>query len=145
MLFLHLFHRFYFLRDLLPTQGNNSPTPEDLRYGASVIELYRCKVCNYETRFPRYNDPEKLLETRTGMFVLFCFIFFYSLVLFFALFFILFCFIFNSFLLSFDFLCRSLWRICKLFYFVIQFCFVLVSLVCLFYFYVLYLHCLFCF
>ncbi|CAL5330473.1 unnamed protein product [Camellia sinensis] len=32
-------------------------------YGASRVELYRCSTI---TRFPRYNDPLKLLETRRG-------------------------------------------------------------------------------
>ncbi|KAL6989508.1 Peptide-N(4)-(N-acetyl-beta-glucosaminyl)asparagine amidase, variant 2 [Sarracenia purpurea var. burkii] len=35
-------------------------------YGASRVELYRCNVCSRITRFPRYNDPLKLLETRRG-------------------------------------------------------------------------------
>ncbi|THF96760.1 hypothetical protein TEA_024183 [Camellia sinensis var. sinensis] len=35
-------------------------------YGASRVELYRCNSCSTITRFPRYNDPLKLLETRRG-------------------------------------------------------------------------------
>ena len=27
---------------------------------------YRCSICLRTTRFPRYNHPEKLLETRKG-------------------------------------------------------------------------------
>ena len=31
-----------------------------------MIEVYRCKDCNICTRFPRYNHPQKLMETQTG-------------------------------------------------------------------------------
>ncbi|XP_021941352.1 peptide-N(4)-(N-acetyl-beta-glucosaminyl)asparagine amidase isoform X2 [Zootermopsis nevadensis] len=30
------------------------------------IEVYSCNTCQEKTLFPRYNDPEKLLETRKG-------------------------------------------------------------------------------
>ncbi|KAI8147306.1 hypothetical protein BJV82DRAFT_595041 [Fennellomyces sp. T-0311] len=46
--------------------GSALPTEEDKRYGARFVEIYRCKVCDKITRFPRYNDPAKLLETRRG-------------------------------------------------------------------------------
>eukprot|EP00898_Chlorokybus_atmophyticus_P005249 jgi/Chlat1/5725/Chrsp38S05528 len=46
--------------------GMGSPSEDDLRYGASRVELYRCSACGRITRFPRYNDPGKLLETRSG-------------------------------------------------------------------------------
>ncbi|KAI9338429.1 hypothetical protein BD770DRAFT_400686 [Pilaira anomala] len=46
--------------------GNALPTQEELQYGAQVIETYLCSACKRVTRFPRYNDPEKLLETRRG-------------------------------------------------------------------------------
>lgn len=45
-------------------KGMCPPTPEDSSFGASRVELYACKECGAETRFPRYNDPAKLLETR---------------------------------------------------------------------------------
>ncbi|KAL7319397.1 Peptide-N(4)-(N-acetyl-beta-glucosaminyl)asparagine amidase [Mucor circinelloides] len=50
------------------TRGTNhlKPTHEELRFGASVVECYHCSSCNKITRFPRYNDPGKLLETRRG-------------------------------------------------------------------------------
>ncbi|XP_031397412.1 peptide-N(4)-(N-acetyl-beta-glucosaminyl)asparagine amidase isoform X2 [Punica granatum] len=48
------------------SQGMGSPVPSELLYGASRVELYRCRYCLRTTRFPRYNDPLKLLETRRG-------------------------------------------------------------------------------
>nr|CAG4650162.1 EOG090X06HD [Sida crystallina] len=46
--------------------GVGTPTRDDLMYGAQTIELYRCQSCGGTERFPRYNDPGKLLETRRG-------------------------------------------------------------------------------
>ncbi len=42
------------------------PLEEEKTHKASRTEVYRCTVCHNETRFPRYNDPCKLLETRKG-------------------------------------------------------------------------------
>lgn len=42
-----------------------SPTPVERAAKASRVELYGCKDCGAQTRFLRYNDPGKLLETRT--------------------------------------------------------------------------------
>ena len=42
------------------------PTSEERTYGANRIELFKCTGCGSEVRFPRYNDPLKLLETRSG-------------------------------------------------------------------------------
>ncbi|KAK4759367.1 hypothetical protein SAY87_022498 [Trapa incisa] len=47
-------------------QGMGSPLSSELQYGASRVELYSCRYCLGTTRFPRYNDPLKLLETRRG-------------------------------------------------------------------------------
>lgn len=47
-------------------QGMGVPLPEEIRWGGSRVELYRCSVCSRITRFPRYNNPMKLLETRKG-------------------------------------------------------------------------------
>ncbi|TKY61394.1 Peptide-N(4)-(N-acetyl-beta-glucosaminyl)asparagine amidase [Spatholobus suberectus] len=47
-------------------QGMIAPLPLEIRYGASRVELYGCTVCPKKTRFPRYNDPIKLVETREG-------------------------------------------------------------------------------
>lgn len=46
--------------------GNDVPTPEDLRFEGNRVEQYTCDVCGEFTRFVRYNDPGKLLETREG-------------------------------------------------------------------------------
>ncbi|PKA52565.1 Peptide-N(4)-(N-acetyl-beta-glucosaminyl)asparagine amidase [Apostasia shenzhenica] len=46
--------------------GMGAPLPSEMKFGGSRIELYRCNVCASITRFPRYNDPLKLLETRRG-------------------------------------------------------------------------------
>jgi hypothetical protein len=46
--------------------GAVQPTIEDLKYGASRVELHKCKNCSTLMKFPRYNDPLKLLETRRG-------------------------------------------------------------------------------
>lgn len=46
--------------------GMGKPTYEELQFGAQRVELFRCKICQCITRFPRYNDTLKLLETRSG-------------------------------------------------------------------------------
>ncbi|XP_075683299.1 peptide-N(4)-(N-acetyl-beta-glucosaminyl)asparagine amidase [Rhinoderma darwinii] len=43
-----------------------SPSADDLRWGAGRVENHFCNKCQYINRFPRYNDPGKLLETRLG-------------------------------------------------------------------------------
>ncbi|XP_056154406.1 peptide-N(4)-(N-acetyl-beta-glucosaminyl)asparagine amidase isoform X2 [Lampris incognitus] len=48
------------------TSGALSPTADDLRWGAQRVESHYCQTCQLSTRFPRYNNPEKLLETRRG-------------------------------------------------------------------------------
>ncbi|CAA7058789.1 unnamed protein product, partial [Microthlaspi erraticum] len=47
-------------------QGMGSPLSSELAYGANRVELYRCTSCPTITRFPRYNDPLKLVETKRG-------------------------------------------------------------------------------
>uniref|UniRef100_A0A2P2LVP4 Uncharacterized protein MANES_08G133100 n=1 Tax=Rhizophora mucronata TaxID=61149 RepID=A0A2P2LVP4_RHIMU len=47
-------------------QGMGGALPTETQYGTTQVELYRCKACASITRFPRYNDPLKLLETRKG-------------------------------------------------------------------------------
>ncbi|XP_055341874.1 peptide-N(4)-(N-acetyl-beta-glucosaminyl)asparagine amidase-like [Paramacrobiotus metropolitanus] len=42
------------------------PTPTEAQFGASRVEIYLCQQCAGVTRFPRYNNPSKLLETRRG-------------------------------------------------------------------------------
>src|SRR5208282_4495179 len=41
-------------------------TEEEKRYTARNVELFRCTKCGFPERFPRYNDPIKLLATRRG-------------------------------------------------------------------------------
>lgn len=35
-------------------QGTAEPNDQDKRYGARIVELYRCTTCNNITRFARY-------------------------------------------------------------------------------------------
>lgn len=46
--------------------GSLSPSTDDLRWGGQRVENHYCQSCKLSTRFPRYNNPEKLLETRRG-------------------------------------------------------------------------------
>lgn len=48
------------------TVGTTKPTAEEQYFLASNVEVAQCSACGHQTRFPRYNDPAKLLETRTG-------------------------------------------------------------------------------
>ncbi|XP_061218650.1 peptide-N(4)-(N-acetyl-beta-glucosaminyl)asparagine amidase-like isoform X3 [Neopsephotus bourkii] len=42
------------------------PIDDELRWNASRVENHYCSQCQLCNRFPRYNHPEKLLETRCG-------------------------------------------------------------------------------
>ena len=47
--------------------GTVPPLPEESAHLAGNVENYRCEAgCLQFTRFPRYNDPGRLLETRVG-------------------------------------------------------------------------------
>lgn len=46
--------------------GMSGPNDEEQKYQCGNVEVYKCEQCNTVTRFPRYNDPTKLLETRIG-------------------------------------------------------------------------------
>ncbi|KAG2178839.1 hypothetical protein INT43_001685 [Umbelopsis isabellina] len=46
--------------------GHGKPEFDDILHGALTVELYNCQQCHNTTRFPRYNNPAKLLETRRG-------------------------------------------------------------------------------
>lgn len=46
--------------------GSLPPSNDDLRWNAGRVENHYCQTCQLSTRFPRYNNPEKLLETRRG-------------------------------------------------------------------------------
>ncbi|KAJ3171974.1 hypothetical protein HDU88_006785 [Geranomyces variabilis] len=59
--------------------GAVSPSPDESAFRCSRTELFKCSSCHRETRFPRYNDPRKLMTTRRGrcgeyanVFTLFC-------------------------------------------------------------------------
>jgi peptide-N4-(N-acetyl-beta-glucosaminyl)asparagine amidase len=44
--------------------GVAAPSAQEAAHGAGRTELHRCALCASTTRFPRYNDVQKLLETR---------------------------------------------------------------------------------
>ena len=47
--------------------GTVAPLPEESAHFAGNVENYHCEAgCVQFTRFPRYNDPGRLLETRVG-------------------------------------------------------------------------------
>lgn len=52
----------------VPTRhaGMSAPTPAETSDGAGRVEVYHCQQCQQSTRFPRYTNPSKLLETRRG-------------------------------------------------------------------------------
>jgi hypothetical protein len=47
-------------------QGGGHPNEEERAGQAGRVEVYKCNACGTITRFPRYNHPGKLLQTRTG-------------------------------------------------------------------------------
>jgi peptide-N4-(N-acetyl-beta-glucosaminyl)asparagine amidase len=48
--------------------GHVPPTSDEIAHQANRVESYKCtsQQCGAFTRFPRYNDPVRLLETRCG-------------------------------------------------------------------------------
>lgn len=46
--------------------GTDRANSEEAKYQCGNVEVYRCTLTGDITRFPRYNDPIKLLQTRTG-------------------------------------------------------------------------------
>ena len=46
--------------------GMVEPNALEKQYWAGRVENYRCSACSAFTRFPRYNHPGKLLDTRCG-------------------------------------------------------------------------------
>jgi peptide-N4-(N-acetyl-beta-glucosaminyl)asparagine amidase len=61
------------------TKRPGFPTAEERADDAQRVEVYDCPQCKAEVRFPRYNSPIKLLETKNGRcgewancFALFC-------------------------------------------------------------------------
>lgn len=47
-------------------KGTDFPLPEEAKWQTRNVELYTCTLCDTVVRFPRYNHPGKLLETREG-------------------------------------------------------------------------------
>ena len=45
---------------------DETPNEEELKYRASRVEVYKCKICSLDVRYPRFNHPVKLYETRRG-------------------------------------------------------------------------------
>jgi hypothetical protein len=50
------------------TKGIGSAAPNDYERsgGAGIVELSECPNCRLTERFPRYNQPKRLLQTRQG-------------------------------------------------------------------------------
>lgn len=48
------------------SNGLTQPTDEERRWEVGRVEAYKCPNCGKDERFPRYNHPGKLLETRCG-------------------------------------------------------------------------------
>lgn len=46
--------------------GPAEPTIEELAFGGTRVENYFCSGCSAYTRFTRYNNPSKLLQTKCG-------------------------------------------------------------------------------
>ncbi|RNA40801.1 Peptide-N(4)-(N-acetyl-beta-glucosaminyl)asparagine amidase [Brachionus plicatilis] len=45
---------------------NDKPNINEITWMAGNVEVYKCSNCQTLTRFPRYNHPSKLLDTRGG-------------------------------------------------------------------------------
>uniref|UniRef100_A0A0R3RQ64 Peptide-N(4)-(N-acetyl-beta-glucosaminyl)asparagine amidase n=1 Tax=Elaeophora elaphi TaxID=1147741 RepID=A0A0R3RQ64_9BILA len=52
--------------EVISIEMKEDPTEEERKWGACRVEVYKCRKCDTNVRFPRYNDPVKLLETRSG-------------------------------------------------------------------------------
>jgi len=46
--------------------GTSEPDMHEAKHKASRTEIYQCGQCAASVRFPRYNDPAKLVQTRKG-------------------------------------------------------------------------------
>ncbi|GIY56229.1 peptide-N(4)-(N-acetyl-beta-glucosaminyl) asparagine amidase [Caerostris extrusa] len=47
-------------------EGTLPPTINEKEWDAQRVECYFCSKCSKHFRFPRYNNPRKLLDTREG-------------------------------------------------------------------------------
>ncbi|QID88337.1 peptide-N4-(N-acetyl-beta- glucosaminyl)asparagine amidase [Saccharomyces pastorianus] len=50
----------------MTSMGIQGPNGEESKFQCGSVEVYECNQCRNVTRFPRYNDPIKLLQTRQG-------------------------------------------------------------------------------
>lgn len=51
---------------LFDVYNSNQATLEEISNNVSTIEIYKCDDCKKTYRFPRYNNPKRLLQTRKG-------------------------------------------------------------------------------
>ena len=66
--------QFHFVHDLpchvcgkkTQPKGKQPPTLSEFKHLASNVEIFYCPSCGAVTRFPRYNDVNKIIETRMG-------------------------------------------------------------------------------
>ncbi|CDO95177.1 unnamed protein product [Kluyveromyces dobzhanskii CBS 2104] len=52
--------------DQMECIGTDRANSEEAKFQCGNVEVFRCNSTGDITRFPRYNDPVKLLQTRTG-------------------------------------------------------------------------------
>ncbi|ELP94323.1 N-glycanase 1, putative, partial [Entamoeba invadens IP1] len=45
---------------------SDTPNADDFKNDANRVEIFKCNKCGHIRRFPRYNNPLKLLKTRVG-------------------------------------------------------------------------------
>ncbi|OHS99069.1 Transglutaminase-like superfamily protein [Tritrichomonas foetus] len=53
-------------KETQPAAVSLSVTQDEYLHQAYNVQIYHCNSCGANTRFPRYNDVAKLIETRTG-------------------------------------------------------------------------------
>jgi peptide-N4-(N-acetyl-beta-glucosaminyl)asparagine amidase len=53
-------------KEFMRFEGSSMPNETEAYGWANNVEVYKCSSCQSEQRFPRYNNPEVLLQTRKG-------------------------------------------------------------------------------